>query len=49
MKVGGYPTPCETFERGGVEDYSVIIMDVPTSAQSLIVGYEIWFCQYNYN
>ena len=37
MKVGGYPTPCETFERGEVEDYSVIIMDAPTSAQPLMV------------
>ena len=37
MKVGGYPTPCETFERGEVEDYSVIIMDAPAPAQSLMV------------
>jgi hypothetical protein len=27
MKVGSYPEPCETFERGEVEDYTVDIMD----------------------
>jgi hypothetical protein len=27
MKVGGYPSPCETFERGEVEDYTVNILE----------------------
>ena len=27
MKVGGYPEPCETFDRGEVEDYTVNIID----------------------
>ena len=28
MKVGGYPEPCETFERGEVEDYMVEIVGI---------------------
>lgn len=31
MKVGGYPEPCETFERGEVEDYQVEIITTETS------------------
>jgi GEVED domain len=31
MKVGGEPTPCEVFERGEVEDYTVNIIDEPTT------------------
>jgi hypothetical protein len=30
MKVGGEPTPCEVFERGEVEDYTVDIIGEPT-------------------
>ncbi len=36
MKVGGYPTPCETFERGEVEDYSVNIVNPASSSQQLM-------------
>ncbi len=36
MKVGGYPDPCETFERGEVEDYSVNIVNAPPAIQPLI-------------
>ena len=36
LKVGAYPTPCETFERGEVEDYSVNIVNPPTTIQPLI-------------
>lgn len=31
MKVGAYPEPCETFERGEVEDYTVQIVNGNTS------------------
>ena len=36
MKVGGYPLPCETFERGEVEDYSIDIIDATTTSQALV-------------
>jgi GEVED domain/Domain of unknown function DUF11/Secretion system C-terminal sorting domain len=36
MKVGGYPTPCETFERGEVEDYAINIVNPATTAQQLM-------------
>jgi GEVED domain/Secretion system C-terminal sorting domain len=36
MKVGGYPSPCETFERGEVEDYTVNILE-NNAIQPLIV------------
>ena len=36
MKVGGYPDPCETFERGEVEDYSVNIVNAPAVIQPLV-------------
>lgn len=39
MKVGGYPEPCETFDRGEVEDYTVQIVDVNTGKDTLrLVG-----------
>jgi hypothetical protein len=31
MKVGGYPEPCETFDRGEVEDYTVAITEDATT------------------
>jgi GEVED domain/Secretion system C-terminal sorting domain/CARDB/Domain of unknown function DUF11 len=37
MKVGGYPAPCEVFERGEVEDYSVNIVEMSTTLQPLII------------
>jgi hypothetical protein len=36
MKVGSYPSPCETFERGEVEDYTVDILE-NNAVQPLIV------------
>ncbi len=32
MKVGGYPEPCETFERGEVQDFTVDIRDGTVSS-----------------
>ncbi len=38
MKVGGYPSPCETFERGEVEDYMVnVVVENNSAVQPLIV------------
>ncbi len=37
MKVGGYPSACETFDRGEVEDYSVNIVNPPGSVQASTV------------
>jgi GEVED domain/Secretion system C-terminal sorting domain/CARDB len=37
MKVGGYPSPCEVFERGEVEDYSVNVIEMTTTLQPLII------------
>ena len=41
MKVGSYPSPCEIFERGEVEDYTVNIVDMPTTTQSLVTQGDI--------
>jgi hypothetical protein len=37
MKVGSYPLPCEIFERGEVEDYTVNIVNPAPVVQPLIV------------
>ena len=37
MKVGGFPSPCETFERGEVEDYTVNIVGNISATQAYIL------------
>ncbi len=36
MKWGDYPSPCEIFERGEVEDYSINIIEMTSTIQPLI-------------
>lgn len=42
MKVGGEPSPCEVFERGEVEDYTVDIIDEPTLKYCTAKGTTPW-------
>ena len=54
MKVGGYPEPCETFERGEVQDFTVEIIDGTINPSNYCASksnapWELWISKVGFN